>query len=47
MRRGTTLDGWVDREAAQQDGMSIDNPQGNSQLAQRWHEWVELECTKR
>lgn len=46
MRRGTTLEGYVDHENGQHDSMSIDNVP-NSQLLQRWHEWVELECTKR
>ena len=45
MRRGTTLEGYVDRENRQLDSMSVDN--APSLLLQRWHEWVELECTKR
>jgi len=47
MRRGTTLEGYLYNENNQQDYMSLEHQPGNSQLLQRWHKWVELECTKR
>jgi len=46
MRRGTTLEGYLYRENSQQDNL-LEHQQRDSELVQRWHEWVEIECTKR
>lgn len=47
MRRGTTLDGFLFKEANEQESMAMDNNQQDSELTRRWHEFVEQECTKR
>jgi hypothetical protein len=45
MTRGTTLDGFLDRDErgdAGHDGMH-----SNMEIVERWHAFVEQECTKR
>ena len=44
MRRGTTFDGFIDRE----DHLDLYITTGDKdELMRKWHDFVELECTKR
>jgi len=49
MRRGTTLEGYVEHEAESRES-SFGNPehvQANPNDLKQWHDFVEKECTKR
>jgi len=49
MRRGTTLEGYVDHEAEPRESSfgNLEHVQANPNDLKQWHDFVEKECTKR
>lgn len=48
MRRGTTLDGFLDRgDDLQQRENGYNSGVTDAELTEKWHAFVEEECTKR
>ena len=45
MKRGTTLDGFLDRD--ERGDVAQDSVHSNMEVVERWHVFVEQECTKR
>jgi hypothetical protein len=48
MRRGTTLEGYMEHEENKESGsLSLEHDSANPLEIKQWHDFVETECTKR